>query len=218
MGPKNQKVKKAAQPEPKYVGVDASTGLAIWAKEVPKVTLKAQVKPEKTQVANSVALRRSESWGNMYLSEGQKPINEIELKAEELKKEPRLVGTVRFFDWTKGFGFVRPDADGYDCFLHVSALEKAGIHDLKSGDRLEYDEKIDKRGKVVAANIWFLETREEVIARIRANQPKKAKMEKKPSPQLPTPEVQTIYSHIDPKSGKVVWKEQKPKTAIKPEV
>ena len=63
-------------------------------------------------------------------------------------------GTVKWFNATKGFGFIQPDDGGGDVFVHVSAVERAGIGSLNEGDKLSYElEKDRKSGKMSAAQL-----------------------------------------------------------------
>ena len=59
----------------------------------------------------------------------------------------RITGTVKFFNTTKGFGFVQPEDGSKDVFVHVSALERAGIHGLNEGDRITFILEDDRRGR-----------------------------------------------------------------------
>jgi CspA family cold shock protein len=61
-------------------------------------------------------------------------------------------GTVKWFNPTKGFGFIEPDAGGKDVFVHISAVELAGLSSLNEGTRVSYEEKED-RGKTSAENL-----------------------------------------------------------------
>jgi CspA family cold shock protein len=61
-------------------------------------------------------------------------------------------GTVKFFNTTKGYGFIAPDDGGNDVFVHVTALERAGIHSLNEGDKVSY-EVVSERGKLAAGNL-----------------------------------------------------------------
>ena len=62
-------------------------------------------------------------------------------------------GTVKWFNATKGFGFIQPDAGGPDVFVHISAVERAGIRDLNEGE-IAYEIVADKRtGKSSADNL-----------------------------------------------------------------
>ena len=56
-------------------------------------------------------------------------------------------GTVKFFNATKGFGFIAPDEGGKDVFVHASALEAAGIRALNEGDRVSFELEDDRRGR-----------------------------------------------------------------------
>jgi cold shock protein len=56
-------------------------------------------------------------------------------------------GTVKFYNSTKGFGFIEPDEGGKDIFVHATALEAAGIRLLKEGDRVSYVPEDDRRGR-----------------------------------------------------------------------
>ena len=59
----------------------------------------------------------------------------------------RINGTVKFFNSAKGFGFVQPEDGSKDVFLHVSALERAGIHGLNEGDKITFVLEDDRRGR-----------------------------------------------------------------------
>jgi CspA family cold shock protein len=56
-------------------------------------------------------------------------------------------GVVKFFNGEKGYGFIKPDDGGSDIFVHVSALEQAGLHSLNEGQKVSYDIEPDKKGK-----------------------------------------------------------------------
>lgn len=61
-------------------------------------------------------------------------------------------GTVKWFNSTKGFGFIQPDNGGKDVFVHISAVEKAGLSNLNEGAKVSY-EIIQDRGKESAGNL-----------------------------------------------------------------
>lgn len=65
----------------------------------------------------------------------------------------RASGTVKFFNRSKGFGFVQRDDGQADVFVHVSAVERAGMDGLNEGDRIEFDIESDSRGKYSAVNL-----------------------------------------------------------------
>jgi len=63
-------------------------------------------------------------------------------------------GTVKFYNGQKGYGFIAPDNGGSDVFVHVSALERAGLTSLSEGQKVSFDTEQDKRsGKTAVANI-----------------------------------------------------------------
>jgi cold shock protein len=63
-------------------------------------------------------------------------------------------GTVKWFNGQKGFGFIQPDAGGPDVFVHVSAVERAGMNGLNEGQKISYEIVQDKRtGKSSAGNL-----------------------------------------------------------------
>ncbi len=64
-------------------------------------------------------------------------------------------GVVKWFNKTKGFGFISPDQGGDDVFVHISAVERAGLSDLPEGQKLSY-ELAENKGKVSAENLQLL--------------------------------------------------------------
>ena len=63
-------------------------------------------------------------------------------------------GTVKFFNVQKCYGFIAQDNGGPDVFVHISALERAGMHNLNEGQKLSFDVQADRRsGKSAAANL-----------------------------------------------------------------
>ena len=66
-------------------------------------------------------------------------------------------GTVKWFNATKGFGFIQPQEGGKDVFVHISAVERAGFRDLRDGQKLSFDLSQDKRsGRTSADNLKAL--------------------------------------------------------------
>lgn len=63
------------------------------------------------------------------------------------------IGTVKFFDETKGYGFIANEAGGADAFVHISAVEAAGMRSLEKEQRISYELENDKRGKTSAVNL-----------------------------------------------------------------
>jgi CspA family cold shock protein len=65
-----------------------------------------------------------------------------------------MTGTVKWFNGTKGFGFITPDEGEQDVFVHISAVERAGMSTLNEGQRVSFElERDPKRGKTSAVNI-----------------------------------------------------------------
>jgi CspA family cold shock protein len=66
------------------------------------------------------------------------------------------IGTVKWFNTTKGYGFIQPEDGGADVFVHVTAVQRAGLRSLAEGQRVTYDVVRD-RGKVAASNLMPME-------------------------------------------------------------
>jgi CspA family cold shock protein len=63
------------------------------------------------------------------------------------------IGTVKFFNTQKGFGFIAPEGGGNDAFVHISAVERAGMNSLVQDQRVSYELETDNRGKTSAVNL-----------------------------------------------------------------
>lgn len=63
------------------------------------------------------------------------------------------VGTVKFFNEDKGYGFIAPETGGNDAFVHISAVERAGLRTLDKDQRVSYELETDQRGKTSAVNL-----------------------------------------------------------------
>jgi CspA family cold shock protein len=75
----------------------------------------------------------------------------VELQRKDI---PMNTGTVKFYNDQKGFGFIQPDGGGKDIFVHVTALERAGIRSLSEGQKVSFDTQEDRRtGKIAVGNI-----------------------------------------------------------------
>ena len=71
-----------------------------------------------------------------------------------VKERDMSVGTVKWFNAQKGFGFIQPDDGGKDVFVHISAVEQAGMNGLNEGQKISYELISDRRsGKVSAGNL-----------------------------------------------------------------
>jgi len=64
-----------------------------------------------------------------------------------------ITGTVKFFNADKGYGFIQPETGGSDAFVHISAVEAAGMRTLDRDQRISYELETDRRGKTSAVNL-----------------------------------------------------------------
>ena len=64
-----------------------------------------------------------------------------------------ITGTVKFFNADKGYGFIAPEDGSNDAFVHISAVERAGMHTLNKDQRVCYEMETDRRGKTSAVNL-----------------------------------------------------------------
>lgn len=62
-------------------------------------------------------------------------------------------GTVKWFNPTKGYGFIEPESGGKDVFVHISAVEKAGLRGLNEGDKVSYEIETNQQGKESAGSL-----------------------------------------------------------------
>jgi CspA family cold shock protein len=76
----------------------------------------------------------------------------LELHNKILGDDQVATGTVKWFNATKGFGFIQPDNGGKDVFVHISAVERAGLSNLNEGAKVSYEE-MENRGKTSAENL-----------------------------------------------------------------
>jgi cold shock protein len=125
--------------DPSYARVDSLPGVSIYARvrvlpvlaicpqrALPKTTLKSDESRARARVAD--ADRR-------------------------FQRRPDMAqGTVKFFNSQKGFGFIQPTDGGADVFVHISAVERAGMSNLNEGQKLSYD-VVSERGKLAASNL-----------------------------------------------------------------
>ena len=66
-------------------------------------------------------------------------------------------GTVKFFNTTKGFGFIEPEDGSKDAFVHISAVERAGLSSLHEGQKVSYELQSGRNGKSSAENLTIIE-------------------------------------------------------------
>ena len=64
-----------------------------------------------------------------------------------------ITGTVKFFNSDKGYGFIAPESGGDDAFVHISAVERAGMRTLEKNQKVSYELETDQRGKTSAVNL-----------------------------------------------------------------
>ncbi len=67
------------------------------------------------------------------------------------------IGTVKFFNMGKGYGFIAPEDGSKDAFVHISALERAGINSLSEGQKVEYELQEGQKGKSSAENLKLID-------------------------------------------------------------
>ena len=68
-----------------------------------------------------------------------------------------MIGTVKWFNKTKGYGFIQPEDGGKDAFVHISAVERAGRTDLAEGQKVEFESQPGRDGKSSAENLRLVE-------------------------------------------------------------
>jgi CspA family cold shock protein len=71
----------------------------------------------------------------------------------KLKEKIMPIGTVKFFNIDKGYGFIQPEGGGNDAFVHITAVEAAGMRTLDRDQRVSYELEQDRRGKTSAVNL-----------------------------------------------------------------
>ena len=90
---------------------------------------------------------------NLRIEGEPMPIERAERAPQRQLTGEKASGTVKFFNAMKGFGFIQRDDGQPDAFVHISAVERAGIPTLNEGDRLEFELEVDRRGKYAAVNL-----------------------------------------------------------------
>ena len=76
---------------------------------------------------------------------------------ETLKEIQMTTGTVKWFNYAKGFGFIQPEGGAKDAFVHISAVERAGLNDLREGQRVQYELQPGRDGKQSAENLVLVD-------------------------------------------------------------
>jgi CspA family cold shock protein len=91
--------------------------------------------------------------GSFFLLASRSTGGAIDAKPYEKEKVKMTIGTVKFFNADKGYGFIQPDGGGNDAFVHISAVQAAGMQTLDRDQRVSFDLETDRRGKTSAVNI-----------------------------------------------------------------
>src|SRR5215204_400137 len=90
----------------------------------------------------------------LALIEERRPFSDAALMHPAVKGHAMATGTVKWFNETKGYGFIQPDQGGKDVFVHISAVERSGMRGLAEGQKVSYDVEADRRsGKESATNL-----------------------------------------------------------------
>ena len=72
---------------------------------------------------------------------------------QRVRNELMPIGTLKFFNSQKGYGFIQPEDGGNDAFVHITAVERAGMQTLNQDQKVSYDLEQDRRGKMSAVNL-----------------------------------------------------------------
>ena len=80
-------------------------------------------------------------------------LRHVARRASDVKVKFLSTGTVKWFNATKGYGFIQPEGKGDDVFVHISAVERAGLDTLNEGDRIDYEVVRGQNGKSSAENL-----------------------------------------------------------------
>jgi CspA family cold shock protein len=88
----------------------------------------------------------------MFRSTGTTPNR----RAFSVQEKSMAVGTVKWFNPTKGFGFIQPEDGSKDVFVHISAVERAGLTGLREGQKVSFDLERGQQGKTSATNLKSL--------------------------------------------------------------
>jgi cold shock protein len=98
---------------------------------------------------------RSSAIADRFLRANRRPMRcaLAQRSLSELEFLPMATGTVKWFNAQKGYGFIQPESGGADVFVHISAVERAGMDNLREGQKLAYELEQGQRGRVSAVNL-----------------------------------------------------------------
>ena len=80
------------------------------------------------------------------MSRFPRPFAHVRARKFNCQENEMTIGTVKFFNTAKGFGFIAPEGGGKDVFVHATAVEAAGMHSLNEGDKVSFEIQPDARG------------------------------------------------------------------------
>jgi CspA family cold shock protein len=101
----------------------------------------------------ALALPGARSFSTIYRLADDWPLAHIHVQTT-VKGFPMETGTVKWYNETKGYGFIQPDNGGKDVFVHATALERAGMRGLREGQKISYELQTDQRtGRTSAVNL-----------------------------------------------------------------
>jgi CspA family cold shock protein len=89
-----------------------------------------------------------------HFAHGRIELTDVEINTEEIKM---AIGSVKWFNPAKGFGFIEPEDKSKDVFIHISALERAGINGLAEGQKIEYELGAGRDGRSSAENVKLVD-------------------------------------------------------------
>jgi CspA family cold shock protein len=90
-------------------------------------------------------LLRNEATDDLFQTSINLGSSYLGLLPKQVWRDEMATGTVKWFNGQKGFGFIQPDDGGPDVFVHISAVERAGLHDLREGQKVSYEITQDRR-------------------------------------------------------------------------
>jgi CspA family cold shock protein len=124
----------------------------ILAVDVHDAQMHSKIALPATLCPKNLAQTRQRRRGLFERSVRRVPLGAISRASLDHRIRIMATGTVKWFNATKGFGFIQPDSGGKDVFVHISAVERAGLNGLNEGQKITYEVQQD-RGKDAAVNL-----------------------------------------------------------------